>query len=221
MDPRPPAGRQQQVRAFEAPAGAILLDFHGDLRPRPGCGHHRVPLEQFDAIGKQCLAHDFDELGIVLGHDLEHLDDTDPRTEAAKGLGQLAADGPATHDEEMLGQPVDIEDRLVGEIGKRRQSCNRGYEGGGSAGDDEAPGPDARLADRHFAGARESAMPAQHGDAEAREALLGIVGRDGGDDTAQMGLDLGEVDERGGLHETEGRGAAMAVGRMGGRQQRF
>ena len=158
--------------------------------------------------------------GSSLGSSACHLDQADLRAQAAKGLGQLAADRPAAHDQEMIGQAVEIEDVLVGEIGHAPQVPGSG----GRAGLD----PVARTKRR--ARMRRSPAVTSRGPVKRARARItctpspakrscGIIGGDGLDHALDMGLDPGEIDHRRGLGEAKGGRPAIGRGGMGGGEQ--
>jgi hypothetical protein len=60
-------------------------------------------LAQVDPVGQQRAAHHLDRVGVVLGQDRVALEQGDGGAEPAVGLGELAADRPAAHDDQPVG----------------------------------------------------------------------------------------------------------------------
>jgi len=91
----------------------------------------------------------------------------------------------------LIGQALDIEDRLIGQIGKIREPRHRRNEGGRTGGDDEAPGADAGIAARTSSGACKARLFAHTLTPSPMKPFFGIIGRDRFDDATDMLLQPG------------------------------
>jgi hypothetical protein len=98
-----PPCRHEKMGALEAARTFHSLDFEGDARPRRLGAQDLMALIKGDAIGDQGAAEHGHQLGIVLGQQARHLHQADLGAQPAEGLGQLAADGAAAHEQEMVG----------------------------------------------------------------------------------------------------------------------
>ena len=126
-------------------------------------------------------------------------------------LREFEPDRPAADDDEMVGPVLEIEDRLIGQrldavdAGDRRNDRRRAGR------DDEAPRRNPMTAGFEGPFVDEAALGLDNLDAEALEALDGIVRRDGIDHRAHMGVNGAEIDRRVDLLDPEGRGRAHRV----------
>ena len=133
-----------------------------------------------------CVEHDRGAFRIVLGERRRGLQHRHPGAEPAVRLRELEPDRPRADDEEMLGAALELEDRLVGEIGRLGQSRDRRHRGGRAGRDHEAPRLDLEISDRDGCGIGEARRAGDHVHAEAGEALLRVVRRDRRDDAVHM-----------------------------------
>ena len=136
-------------------------------------------------------------------------------------LREFAADRPAADHDQVAWRLAEFEDRLVGEVRRRREAGDRRHEGARAGCDDEAPRAHDRAAGLDAAGVAKPRLRAQHSDAEPLEARLAVVGLDRGDHAADMRAHRDGVDARLLAMHAEARGLAHAMRGLAGGDQRL
>ena len=210
------------MRARDGVFGAVgIANRHHHARVRSRDAGDDGALAHRDAVVDQSVAHDARQLGVVSRQDRELLDYAHPRPELAERLRHLDADRTAADDDEMLGQPGEIEDGLVGEVTCLREPGNRRDQGPRAGGEHEAPGADALPVHFDRAPAHEPRRALDHRRAQPFEPLDRIVGRDGGDrrvdvlrDRCEIDAGAVEVDAQGRRPGRQGRGAGGCEQRL-------
>ena len=130
VDPGPAAGGHQDMRARDGVFGAVgIANRHHHALVRSRDAGDDGALAYLDAVVRQPVAHDAHQIGVVSRHDRDLLDHAHPCPELAERLRHLDADRTAADDDEMLGQPGEIEDGLVGEVTRLREPGNRRDQG--------------------------------------------------------------------------------------------
>jgi hypothetical protein len=115
-----------------------------------------------------------------------------------KGLRKLEPDRTGADHHEMLRPLGELEHRLVGEVGRRREPGNRRQRRRRPGRDHEAARPDLDpRADGYGLSIPETCGAFDHPHAEAGEPFLGIVRLDRGDDVVHVLVDLAEIDPAG------------------------
>ena len=163
------------------------------------------------ALRRQPFQEHRHELGVVPAERRCGFHDGDVAAEAAVRLRHFHADRTAADDQEAFGPAIELEQRLVGQVGHVGKAGNRRHRGRRAGGDDEAARPDRQLAGNHRAGIDEGGALPDDPHAHGGEAFGRIVGRDPIDDGAHMGMDLAEIRRTGARVYSEGRRLA---GRM-------
>ena len=136
-------------------------------------------------------------------------------------LRHLEADRAAADDDEMIGAPRQVEDRLIGEIRHRRKTGDRRDCGRGAGRDDEAAGADCRSTGGERARPGEAAGGMNDVYAKPFVPRHRIHRRDGRDDVVDMALDRGEIDLGLADRDAEAPGGATSLGRLRGGEQRL
>ena len=177
--------------ARDSPSPAVDPELHASRFP----AHRHDPgvLDKLDAIVAKPGAQQVDQFGIVAHQDGCHLDHGDPGTEVAEGLGELDADRPAADHQQVLWQPVGIEDGLVGQVRHVGQTRDRWNGRHRSGRDHEAAGADLGRTTPDPVGSHEPGPFPDDPHTQAFEALDRIMRRDLRDDAADMLLHRLEV----------------------------
>ena len=110
------------------------------------------------------------------------------------GLRQLDADRAGSDDDEVLGQPVDVENRLVRQVGHGGDARDRRDRRLRPCRDDDAPGADCAIAGADLARPDKARLGADHLDPEPLEALDRIMRRDRVHDAAHVPANRGKID---------------------------
>ena len=209
------------MRALDAPLGAVRLGNDGDRIATTLDARHPSALEQIDSLGAQPRAHHVDQLGVVVAHQGEHLDDCHARAEPAKRLGEFGANRPAADDHQMLGRLGQPKHRLIGQERCLVESRDRRHHRPAAGCHDEAPRAHFDVARLNSVLAGETTVVLDDVHAEPFEALDRVVWRDAGDDVVDMVVDGGEIDRRLDAVDAEPPGAANALGGVAGGEQRL
>ena len=136
-------------------------------------------------------------------------------------LGELDADGPAADDEQALRPSVEIEDRLVGQVGDPVEAGDRRHRRTRADGEHEPARLDRPPAGDNRRGVGEARLRGDHLNPESREALGGIVGRDGCDDAPDVIAHAAVIHRGLAWPDPERGGRAGGVGARCGRDQRL
>ncbi len=217
----PPPRGDQEVAAGQAGASRLALERDGDaVALALDLGDLRG-LVHTHAFGLEAGAQQVRRLGIAGGQQATHLHDGNVASQVGEGLAQLGPDGTAADDDEVLGPLGQVEDGLVGQIRRRVEPRDGRDRGRGARGQDEAlrlhPGA------RHvqFARAGERRLTAQHAHAQFREALLGILGGDAGDDVVNVVMHRVEGHARRAVVDAVSTGAVVESRRLARGEQRL
>ncbi len=153
-----------------------------------------MSLQELDPVGEQLATHDRGRFGVLAAEDVSGLDHHDLGAQPPEGLAQLHPDRAPAQDDQALRQGGELEDGLVGQVGRGLQARDGGNGSAGPRGDDELPSgdPDALAGDG--AGVQEAGGLAHHLHAQALEALLAVDRGDGPDGLMDVGHDPDEVD---------------------------
>ena len=201
LDVRPPAGRDQQIAALDG-----LLGRRPRARPRSAgaCRRTRSTLTPLRIVtpsrasaSSTMAAHS----GSSLPSGCAASSTVTSAPSRRNACASSSPTGPPPMTIRCFGRSRELEDVLVGEIGHLLEPGIGGTAGARAGGDHEAARLDLELTScsgptttvLRVAKARRAL---DHADAEAGEALLGIVRRDRGDDAMDMVVDLGELDRR-------------------------
>ena len=178
-----------------------------------------MALQELDPVCEQLATHDRRGFGVLPAKDVPGLDHHDLRAQPAEGLAQLDADGTAAQDDQALWQGLELEDRLVGQVGRGVQARDGGNGSAGAGGDDDLPGGDPDAVAGDGPAVHEARGLAHHLDAQAVEPLLAVDRGNGADGLVDVGHDPGEVDLDRTRGDAKGGAGARCVGGGGGGDQ--
>ena len=150
------------------------------------------------------------------------LDDRDLGPEAPVHLRELEPDVAAADDDEMLGHPVEAQDRAVGQVIDLTDARHVGHGGAPADVDEDAGRRQQRLPDPDRVRALETGVPLHDRAAgHAAQPLLDARTRIGGDGVGPR-LDARHVDLDGAVeHDAVLAAAAREMGRIGARDHRL
>ena len=149
-----------------------------------------------DAFAANVLEDHRGQFGIVLAERLEAFEHGHLAAEAAVRLRHLHADRSATDDDEVVDLFLVVEQRLVGEVGHVGEAGDRRHQRCGAGRDHEPARLDQAVTGLHRRFVDEPPGGLDDVNAEAGEALDGVVRLDGADHAFDVVVDLGVVDRR-------------------------
>ena len=132
-----------------------------------------------DAFLAEPFREDGRDVGVLLRADVGgggH--DRDLRAEAGEGLAELGPDRAAAHDEEGRGELPEVEDGLVREVAGLLEAGEVGDPRARAGRDDDVARTEDRAVHLDLVGGPQAPRAEEDVDAEAREALDGVVRRD-------------------------------------------
>ena len=210
------------MRAGDDLRPPVLYHVYGNAAARRGGNRlHRRPRANIHAIRDKLPVHHRGQFRIVLAQEIEHFQYGHLRAEAPMRLRQFGADGAAADDDQMVRPGVQLEHRLVGQVGHRIQPGDRRHHRGGSRRDDKTLGLYPFAARFQFVGRHEAPFGLDHVHAQTCEAFYRIVRFNGGDNAADMLAQRRVIDLRRHRFHPEPVAVLHDIGGMRRRDQRL